>query len=112
SFIIMKISCPLKEQLIFHYNPHFNWAPQLVHVLHPPISATCPSRHTGQRSPASDPTATFVFSSSCIVSISTTFRSFSSSKSSDNASSKLNCSSISVSSAFSVSTCVSLLPST
>src|SRR5699024_7796574 len=64
SFIIMKLSCPLKEQLIFHYNPHFNWAPQLVHVLHPPISATCPSRHTGQRSPASDPTATFVFSSS------------------------------------------------
>src|SRR5699024_9141030 len=63
----------IQVTVFYIYKPHFNWAPQLVQVLHPPMSAICPSRHTGQRSPTSEPMVTFVFSSSCIVSTNTTF---------------------------------------
>src|SRR5690625_5787184 len=69
----------LLKSTVFHqlldsyfYKPHFNWAPQLVHVLQPPTSATFPFRHTGHVSPISEPIVTFVCSNSWIVSTKTT----------------------------------------
>src|SRR5699024_4848404 len=96
------------EQTFFvylYYIPHFNCAPQLVHVLHPPTSATCPLRQTGQRSPISEPIVTLVLSNSWIVSTNTTLG-VASKESVSSTSSKVNCS------ASNVSTWESRLPST
>src|SRR5690625_4051348 len=58
----------VSPRYFFYYNPHFNCAPQLVHVLHPPISATWPFLHTGHVSPTSEPIVTFVFSNTWFIS--------------------------------------------
>src|SRR5699024_5122958 len=89
----------------FIYRPHFNCAPQLVHVLQPPISSICPSLQTGHVLPTSEPISTFVLSSSFIVFITTTFLDGSVSNNSV-------CSPTLFSSAFKVNTCESRLPST
>src|SRR5690625_4916606 len=91
--------------IIIYYSPHLSCAPQLVHVLQPPSSATSPFLQTGHVSPISEPIVTFVFSNSEIVSIKITFGSVEATVSSVS-SSTLFCS------AFHVRTCASRLPST
>ena len=39
--------------ILSYYNPHFNCAPQLGQVLHPPLVVTIPSKHIGQILPTS-----------------------------------------------------------
>src|SRR5690625_7532840 len=91
--------------IIIYYSPHLSCAPQLVHVLQPPSSATSPFLQTGHVSPISEPIVTLVFPNSEIVSIRITLDSGESSTSSIS-SLKLFCS------AFKVRTCESRLPST
>src|SRR5690554_2956034 len=96
--LIKKCLSPLRRQTfyMFNYKPHFNWVPQLEHVLQPPISSTLPFLHIGHVSPTSEPIVTSVFSKGETVSTRTTF--FSSSSNSS------VCSENSFSSAFSVNT--------
>src|SRR5699024_1292437 len=90
------------QHLLKAYRPHFNCAPQLVHVLQPPMSSIWPFLQTGHVLPTSDPIVTFVLSSSFILSITTTLRA-------DSASNNSVCSPILFSSAFNINTLESSL---